>query len=170
MKKAGIILLAFASLIISSCGVLASSDAVADAAAAQLVADALATGNLRIEVETIIPSRGPSRTSFDGYYLSVKDGLAKSYLPFFGVSHASTIYGVDTIGIEFEDCPVEVRTDRSKASKGKYIWDFVAVSGKEKVAVSVTFFDNGTASISCNPEDRSPMSYNGRLVEFPRDK
>ena len=172
MKSFKIIFAALAAMMLSGCGILSSGLATEpDPSAQELVAAALEKGELKFEVEYIIPSRGASRTSFDGYFLSIEDGKVNSNLPFFGVSHTAQIYGVDPSGIDFDDYPINIDTLRSRPEKGRYIWHFVAKSGRSDVDVTLTFFTNGSASLACNPTNRSAMNYRGRLVPLPeKDK
>lgn len=162
---------AIAVVFVSACGSLAAVDPVQDEEVAALVNDAVNAQNLSVEINYINPAYGPARPSADGYHLTIKDGIVNSYLPFFGVSHGTAgVYGMEPAGIEFKDCPVEINTLASKPGKGKYVYSFIARSGNEKVAVSITFWTNGSAQISCNPENRSIMSYSGILTKIPEPK
>lgn len=168
MKSFKIILAALAAMMLSGCGILSSGlSTEPDPSAQELVAAALDEEMLKFEVDYIIPARGTSRHSTDGYSLTIKDGKVSSYLPFFGVSYQSTPYGNEPSGIKFDNCPVNIDKSLSRPEKGKYVWRFVALSGRERVDVTLTFFSNGSASLSCHPANRSKMDFNGDLVRVP---
>ena len=158
------------TMALAGCSTLAAYRAESEAESAAYVAEALSTGNIKFEVNYIIPSRGQSRYSQDGYYLKIVDGKADSHLPFFGVSYQSNPYGNEPSGIRFDECPVQIDDSRSRPEKGQYVWRFVALSGKERVAVTLEFNTNGTARLQCNPVNRSNMSYNGNIVTLEEKK
>lgn len=153
---------------ISACSALTAANQAQEQEMEELVDDAVNDRSLSIEVNYINPAHGPSRPSTDGYRITIRDGKANSYLPFFGVSRGSAgVYGIEPAGIEFKDYPVEIDDRGSKPEKGKYVYNFIAKSGNERVAVSITFWANGSAQISCNPENRSVMNYSGTLTRIP---
>lgn len=154
-------------LSLSSCGVLSQIDKENQEEASVLVSQALSEQELAIEVDRIMPMRGPSIPSHDGYMLKIKDGKLNAHLPFFGEAYTGIVYGIDSTGIDFEDCPIVIDDSESKPSKGKYVWRFAARCGMEKVYVTITFWDGGGADISCNPTNRSHISYSGNIVAYP---
>lgn len=122
--------------------------------------------DVTITVNMIIPSGMPSVISNDGYTISVKDGKVKAHLPYFGEAHTAMMPGADEMGIVFDDCPVEIKEDYSKAeTKGRYVWNFKAQCGNENVDVCITLFDNGSADVNCLPGNRSSISYSGSFGE-----
>lgn len=170
MKKIYFLILAVAALSFTSCGILAEAEQADLEMAKELVANALNHQELAIEVDQILPQRGPAIHSTDGYTLTIKDGVVDGFLPFFGESYTSIVYGVDETGLKFDKCPIVIDDSQSRPSKGKYVWRFAARVGMEKVYVTVTFFENGSADIMCNPTNRSIMNYNGDLVVIKEKK
>lgn len=166
MKKIRFIALLAAAAFAASCGALASLEEESIKEAHSYVAKALAEQELAIEVNTIMPSAGPSIHTVDGYYLKIKDGKVDSYLPFIGSSFSAP-FGTDDIGFKFNECPISVNTKDSRPSKGKYVWRFEAVNNNEKVNVTVTFWDNGNADIMCHSINSSIMNYSGNLIAYP---
>lgn len=150
----------------NGCSTLAALTAESEAESAAYVAEALSSGNIKFEVNYIIPSRGQSRYSQDGYYLKIVDGKADSNLPFFGVSYHSNPYGNEPSGIRFENCPVQIDKSKSRPEKGQYVWRFVGLSGTDKVAVTLEFSANGSAHLQCSPTNRSNMGYKGNIVNL----
>ena len=135
-----------------------------------LVKQAVENQEMCIEIRTICPVGMPSFTTTDGYKFTVKDGKVNADLPFFGESHSAIIPGADNPGIIFKDCEADIRKDCSKAKKkGKFLWQFSAYSGTDRVDVTVTFWDNGSADITCVSTSRSSISYMGELVELPSE-
>lgn len=166
MKNAKVIVLLAVATMFASCGVLASIEQENMEEAQGYVAKALENQELAIEVNRILPMRGPAIVSNDGYSLKIKDGKVNAYLPFFGTSFSAP-FGTDDVGIKFEDCPIEIDNSQSRPSKGKYVWRFEARCRMEKVYVTVTFWDNGSADIMCKPLNRSNMNYSGNLIAYP---
>lgn len=170
MKLSRIFIVSAAVVLLAGCGIFNGSSSELDVTAEELVADALENGNLRFVVDYVQSSRGMGNRSFDGYYLTIKDGKVKSYLPFFGVNYAPAVYGTEPSGIQFEDFPIAIDDSRSKPEKGKYVWRFLAKSGRETVDATITFFSNGTADLVCVPNNRTTMRYSGRLERIPEEK
>lgn len=168
MKITRLIYAAAAAVMLCGCGLLSGTPSYdVDASAEEILADALENGRLKFVVNRITPARGDSRYSTDGYNLIIEDGTVDTFLPFFGTSYSPNVYGVEPSGIEFEECPIVIDDSRSKPEKGKYVWRFSAKSGSDKVDVTLTFFSNGSADLTCAPHTRSSMSYTGKLVKLP---
>ncbi len=150
-------------LISGGCGITGNTGSSSDEGR-ELVSIARQDGNMTIEVNRIIPFGMPSKISNDGYKLSIKDGTVNAHLPFIGTSRIATGYGMEPAGIEFDNCPVQIYEDDSKAAKGRYVWYFEARSGSDPIRVTITFWDNGTAQIDCLSSNRSTMGYYGNLI------
>lgn len=170
MKNIALFIILPFVMVFSSCGAMTAVTDSHDSSSATLVADALENGNICLEVSYIVPSKGPSRASNDGYKLTVKDGKVNSNLPFFGENFAPAVYGTDPSGIKFDDYSVQIDKSKSKPGKGQYVWSFEAKSGHENVEVTITFYDNGRFQLVCIPANRSIMNYSGTLVEMPEEK
>ena len=141
-----------------SCGILShSDDKVCEAAANASVEE-----GIRISVNTIIGIKGSPIHSSDGYYLSVKDGKAKSHLPFFGEAYQVAGYGTAS-GIDFDDCPVSVSESSRKDCR---IWSFTGRIGHERIDVTIEFYESGSATVTCLSDIRSAMIYHGEVVDL----
>ena len=161
-----LVLFAMTAVLLAGCGVsgmLSESDKETEA----LVASCVDNHEIYIEVSTIYPQKGRPIQTADGYYLSVKDGVANSYLPFFGESYMAAGYG-DSPQIEYKDCPVEV--SESVSAKGKHTWTFSGMIKGSLVTTSVEFFSSGSAEITCTSSNRSIMRYLGTVCEDKREK
>lgn len=146
--------------------IFAWAEMTASAQDNELVKKALEDKSLTIEVNSIHPSGHATIISSDGYKLRIEDGKVNARLPYFGRSDVALISGVDETGIAFEDCAIDIKEDYSKSKKGKYSWKFSALSGSENIDVTITFWDNGGAEISCICARRSPISYSGELISY----
>ncbi len=153
------------SIFISLILVLSATLAKADDGNKSANIKAIKAHDVTITIDAIIPRGMPSDTSIDGYTLSVKGGKVNCDLPYRGEATSAMIYGVDEMGIVFKDCPVKITDDYSKADKGEYRWRFSARSGSSNVDVFITLFDSGSATISCIPDNRSPIDYSGTFGE-----
>lgn len=166
MKTFKLLLTLAAAVVLSSCSAFSAMQAESDAAAAALYNDVCTLGSLNIEVTQIQPARGRLIHSSDGYTLRIKDGVVNAYLPFIGESYTAVL-GSDVQGIQFKDCKAEALAVKSDPDKGKSVWTFRALSGREYVDVTLTIWSNGAADIHCRPYNRSVMNYSGYLRPMP---
>lgn len=120
--------------------------------------------NVKIEINTIMPSNGPARQTIDGYTITIADGKVNADLPYFGEAYTAIVPGIDEPGIRFDDCPVEITVNKKKAKKGQYEWRFTAKSGTDDVLVYVTLWTSGEADVRCQPTSRSGISYRGTII------
>lgn len=166
MKLMKLLALTIAVLLLAGgCGTGAAVGKGADRnVVGELTQKALDEHQMIVEVKFINPVGASAFPSFDGYRMKISGGKVKAYLPYFGRSYTPIIAGVDESGIVFDDCEIEIREDYSKSSKGKYFWKFSAESGNEKVDVVISFMNDGSAQISCNSVNRSPITYRGELI------
>lgn len=142
----------------ASCGIFAPS------APDPLAAEATVESGIYVTVNTIIPSTGRTVHTSDGYYLSIKDGKASSYLPFIGTSYSATsAYGGES-GYILKDEAVQI-TESEK--KGIRSWDFTVKRGTETIRFTLDFSDSGKATITALSTVRSLMRYNGDVTEQP---
>lgn len=121
--------------------------------------------DVKITVNTIIPSGMPSQVLTDDYTFTIKDGKVNADLPYMGTANTAIIAGVDETGMVFKDCPIEIEENDKKADKGEYRWSFKAKCGNETVDVNVTLMTSGSATIICSPANRSVVTYYGSFGE-----
>ena len=160
MKKLAFVLAVIA--VLSSCAAMAESSE--DKKETQKkVKEAVEKLELKIVVSTIMPNIGPSIPTTDGYFLQFKDDVVNSYLPFFGESHSSVMYGVDETGIKLEDYEADIKVEKGK--KGKKTIRFNGKSGNDTWSFIVDIWPEGQANISCTCATKSGMNYIGE-VEF----
>lgn len=144
-----------------SCGLMYGKT---DPKTAAKVEKAVKAHTLTIDITQIFPSQGPVQTTAGEYSFKISGNKVDTHLPFIGESTGGSAFGTADVGINFENCQVEIKDDFKKASKGEWVLSFTAQSGDDDVRVRIIVWDNGSASISCNPVNKSPMSYKGELV------
>lgn len=155
MKKTAIALALLALL--CSCGVMTENKEETQ----KMVKDAVEKLDLKIVVNTILPNIGPTINTTDGYYLKIKGNVVNSYLPFFGESHSSVMYGVDETGIKLQDC--ETKIHKEKGKKGKVTLFFEGKSGNDIWRFIVDIWPEGQSNITCNCTTKSGISFIGEL-------
>jgi len=97
--------------------------------------------------------------------MKVADGKVSGRLPYQGKGNMTSAYGVEgDNALVFDDCPIEIKVDDSKASKGRYLLSFEARSGSSNCKVRVMIWTNRTVKVTCIPYDRSQMTYDGYLT------
>jgi len=106
---------------------------------------------------------GPSYTNVTGYPIVMKDGKISGTLPYRGQSNVGMFGGPEKVSIVFENSPMTVKEDFSKAEKGRYTLDIQAKAGTDDVYLSITFLGQGKCNISCKASNRSPVSYDGQM-------
>lgn len=160
MKKTALALALIA--ILFSCGVTAgNSEEIKENQ--KKVKASIEKLDLKIVVSTIMPNVGPTIPTSDGYYLKIHDGVVNTYLPFFGESHSSVMYGADDTGIKVEDAETDIKVDKGK--KGKKTLRFNAKSGNDTWSFIVDIWPEGQANISCTCATKTGMNFIGE-VEF----
>ena len=159
MKRHYHILIALAALLpfATSCANAANTS---DNKPTELVTKAYDKQELTFEVTYVQPTGSQSFFSSDGYTLVLKDGKAKAHLPFIGEAHQAVFAGIDSAGIDFNDCPVKIKSSRNK---DKYVLKFTAKSGNESFDVTLNIWPDGSAELVCIGSSRSVMRYNGEL-------
>ena len=132
------------------------------------VLKAVDEGNLTVSW-SYARSQNGSTADCSGYIFTLKDGKAKTTLPFFGIGDVNSAYGSEgDRSIIFEDYPVQnYSVDKSKLEKrSKLFIHFRAKSGVSTCDVDITIFTNGSVSMTVHPGSRSTMYYEGNLTEL----
>jgi len=165
MRLFRIVAVSIAAFVATSCSIsyLAQEEKQAKEALVQSYID---NHEIYIEVDTIIPARGGTKHTTDGYFIKIKDGVANSYLPFFGSSYSAPYGSTYSPQIEYKDCPVQVYEEVN--AKGMHTWIFEGKSGETLVTTKIDFFTSGLATITCSSRDRSVMTYHGTVMEDTR--
>lgn len=150
-----------AALSFSSCGVLSRSQSSGDIA--EYVIEAIETQSFTVDVDHIIPLRGPSRHDY-GYSVRVEGEDINSHLPFFGVSSVSTYNEGNPLSFDGKIREYSCYQDQ----KGAFVIDFVTFNPANiqvPIYYHITIWGSGSTYITVNSAGRDSMSYSGNLVE-----
>ena len=163
MKRLLIIMVAVLSaLSFAGCGStssLSQSEKKARKAAEQaMYVKAITERNFELEVTQIIPHGFPSRTSQAEYFMTVKDDVVNTRLPYMGDSHYA-VMGGEEISIVFDNEEVAIKQDFSDAQKGEYRYAFTGCAEKGSWQITLQLYDNGRAHIGCFSPSRGSMSF-----------
>jgi hypothetical protein len=148
----------------SACGILNRAQSPDEIAG--FVLEAIDSRSFTVDVDHIIPLRGPSRHDF-GYSVKVDGEDVISHLPFFGVSSVSTYNEGNPLSFEGKIQQYNCYQDK----KGAFVIDFVTVNPvniQVPIYYHLTIWGNGSTYITVNSPGRDSMSYSGNLVE-PKD-
>ena len=128
------------------------------------VINAVKTGTFGVEMTRARTSDG-AFSNATGYRIKVVDGKISGRLPYYGRGNMTSAYGVEgDNAIVFDESPIEMKIDDSKASKGRYLLSFEAKSGSSNCKVRITIWTNRNVKVTCFPYDRSQMDYDGFLT------
>ena len=110
---------------------------------------------------TVMPQSGRSRNADPGYDVRCGKDTLLVYLPYIGRSYSGA-------GVNNTKGPLDFKTTDFSYSKEKGKKDewLVTIQPKDNMDVqtlSFTLFDNGSASLSVNMKNRSPISFSGRI-------
>ena len=167
MKKWILPLLA-AVLAVSACGVLSPEtreERIArEAQEAQIVHQAVETGDFTIDIDRMYPIRGTSKM-VNSYYIKVKDNVLISHLPYIGQAWRVPYGGGH--GLNF-DAPVLNYNVVQNRRDGYEIRIFVKTDEDEHLYL-LTLFDNGRASLDVQSGNRDRISFSGQMDFTPED-
>lgn len=94
-------------------------------------------------------------------YIKIDNSSADGYLPFFGRAFSGAGYGSDG-AIEFKD-PLENYKVEIDDNKQIVNIKFNAKGDKDKYDVTMRVFGSGSATITINSNNRSTMTYSGKI-------
>ena len=167
MKKWILPLLA-AVLAFSACGVLSPEtreERIArEAQEAQMVHQAVETGDFTIDIDRMYPIRGTSKM-VNSYYIKVKDNVLISHLPYIGQAWRVPYGGGH--GLNF-DAPVLNYNVVQNRRDGYEIRIFVKTDEDEHLYL-LTLFDNGRASLDVQSGNRDRISFSGQMDFTPEN-
>lgn len=123
----------------------------------QIVEENILNQHFTIEINQMIPMRGPARMVQD-YSLTVKDNHLVSYLPYFGVAY-SVPYGGGS-GLNFE-ADIDEYFDQPFGDRHEIA---IVVRHEQDVFLyNLTIFENGRASLTVRSRNREQISFNGEM-------
>ena len=169
MKKWILPLLA-AVLTVSSCGILSSETreekAAREAREAQMVVDNLRSGNFRINIDRMYPTRGTPKT-VSAYSITVKeDGtILDSHLPYIGQAWRVPYGGGHALNFDAQILNYTVLQPR----KDGYEVRIYVKTDEDEHLYLLTVFENGRASLDVQSGNRERISYTGDMIFYPED-
>lgn len=111
---------------------------------------------------TMMPLSGRTRqVSSEGYSLQVKGDTLIAYLPYVGKAYSAPINPSDA-GINFTSTDFTYAVSEGKKNSYK-----VVISTKDRsynATFTLTAYDNGSASLYVNSNDKQSISYNGSVT------
>ena len=125
---------------------------------AHSVADSIANGRFQIDVDRAHPQYGGRVIDLTGsYYVRVTGDTLLSRLPFFGVAY-SIPYGGGS-GLQFDGRIVRKFNEVNK--RGEHIVKLEVTSSEDSYDYIINVFDNGGATVSVTPQQRSHIYFTG---------
>lgn len=166
MRHAGVLprlLLAMAvtvlSLYVSSC---ASSQERAErkALTQKAVTEAVASRQMRIDVNSMSTLRYGSRMTSFGFFLELKGDSVNSNLPYMGQVYRASMLSTPQ-GLNFE-APIQGYVS-SKPKAHMYRIAFLTKSEEDIYQYIIELYDSGKADIRVNGQYRDPITFDGEL-------
>lgn len=115
--------------------------------------------------ERVIPQSGSALILTSEFDVTFHPDLIKSFLPFIGRGFSGIGYGGDE-GMKFEGKPTLFQVENTK--KGYQIK--IEVRGKtDSYSMMLDVYHNGSAYLSINSNNRSPISYDGTIDKLKKD-
>ena len=127
------------------------------------VSDKVEKGQIKININRIIPIGGTPRNTADQYSLDLVDGKLGCYLPYFGSSSSAPI-GSQDISIRTENQEVEYTVEHNE-KKGSYTikFEFENDNMHNKCDATIKISATGICTIHINCTHMSGMDYNGAM-------
>jgi hypothetical protein len=117
--------------------------------------------NYVFKAQTALPARGRTRPLNTDFDLRVSGDTLISYLPYFGRAYSAPI-NPSQGPLNFTSTEFDYKvTDRRKGG-----WDIVIMPKdvQDPRQMSLSVFDNGTASLTVTSNNRQPISFNGYIT------
>jgi len=123
----------------------------------QIVEENIGNQHYTIDINQMIPMRGPARMVND-FSLSVEGNRLISYLPYFGVAY-NVPYGGGS-GLNFE-ADIDEYFDQPLGDRHEIA--IVVRHEQDILLYNLTVFENGRASLTVRSRNREQISYNGEM-------
>ena len=157
MKHLLTLLTALVVILLPGCAALRRSPE--EKAAEKLrIEQSLEAREYRIDVNYMLPLRGPGKSVTGSYSLSIDESVIESNLPYFGVAY-SVPYGGGKV-LTFKDQIGEYRD--SGWTKDRRTVVVTTNNGEDTITYTITVFDNGSTDISVHFRNREDISYRGK--------
>lgn len=122
----------------------------------------LDTKHFSFEPLTMIPQSGGTKQLTHGFSLKISGDSLNCYLPYFGQAYSASI-GTNDAGFNF----TSNQFDYSVVPKKKDSYQItIKVNNKTSNPIfNITVYNNGTAYVQANSNDKQTISYNGYLKQ-----
>lgn len=153
-----------AVLLAAGCGATSKTPAEMTAEEKQAydkVGQLLDSRNYKVEVNYMLPRRGPGKALTDRYSIVVADDVVDSHLPYAGV--AQTVPYGGGKGLTFKD-KIEKYTDSGWKNGVRQVV-FTTDNGEDVLTYTLRVFNDGTTDVQVESRNRDGISYRGQLSE-----
>ena len=131
-----------------------------ETARAEAVRKAVEDRNFVIRANRVFPSRGKSDALNSAAYLSVREDVVRSQLPYIGRLYSYPLMRDE--GLHFFDTPLlDYRVQEGK--KGLLIVTFSTETREERYSIRVEVYPNGSATIAVYPKNRQNITFSGEM-------
>lgn len=137
-----------------------------EASIARQVDSLIQSGTFTIEIDRILPSRGPAKNTNDGYLLKIEDNTLSTYLPYIGQATNLSYSAAANPAIEMNEAPVTIEIKKSQKDKYTLSFSSKTEESNERCDFTIDIFDNGSSSIYLTIVGRDPISYTGTITEI----
>ena len=153
-----ILIIASAILLAAGCGMLGRTPEEENRIA-ELVQQKLDARAFKIDINYMMPQKGPSKTITDRYSLSIDGDTIDSHLPYVGVVY-SVPYGGGKV-LTFKD-EIDAYADHGFQEDSRRI--VLSTNNDEDTLIyTITVFRNGNATVNVHCRNREDISYRGTL-------
>ena len=127
----------------------------------KLVAEAVASRQIHIDVSTMNTLRYGSKTVSSDFFLELRGDTLCSFLPYWGEAYQAPM-GSPSIGLNFEAPILRYAESRPKASKTQMELD---VKTQEDIYhYLIDLYDTGESYVRIRSMNRDPISFDGRIA------
>ncbi|HRI19803.1 MAG TPA: DUF4251 domain-containing protein [Panacibacter sp.] len=137
------------------------SKKVKDSLQAVAVKNLIEAKNYVFEVQSVTPMKGGTRQLTTGYTLKVLKDTVISDMPYFGRAYQASLDMSDA-GVKFVSTDFEYTTVNRK--KGGWDVSIKPNDVRNFKELTLTIYDNGSASLYVTPNDRQSISYRGYIT------
>jgi len=153
-----IIFTAVTAIFLSACE--PAQQSTGSSASSEEVVKAINDDHWVFSAEQAMPLRGRSRIITGGYEVQCKGDTLISYLPYFGRAY-STTYGSTTSALDFKS--TNFSYTKEKDAKGAWNVTIKPADYKEVSAMYFTFYENGSAQLNVQSNNREAISFSGTV-------
>ena len=125
------------------------------------IADAIAAKQWHIDISTMNSMRYGSKTVTPDFYLELRGDTLRSYLPYLGQAHQSSMMS-PSIGLNFEEPVSQYKQSMPKSKKYTQI-DIDVRTREDSYHYVIEIYDSGETTIRVRSLYRDPISFDGTL-------